>query len=62
MRRIKSACRDCKKCTNSGVANAGRNSAKTGVAIMTLGLSSMALSFRKKCRVCDHQLSLHSDR
>ena len=61
MRRIKSACRDCKKCMGSGVAVAGRNSAKAGMAVMTLGLSSLALSFKRKCRVCDHQLSLHAD-
>ena len=59
MRHARVACRDCRKCTGSGVAVAGRNTGKAGLAVMTLGLSSLALSLRRKCRTCGHQMSLH---
>jgi hypothetical protein len=61
-KRIKSACRDCKRCTNSDVANIGRGAGRAGAAVLTVGMSSMVKSMRKKCRVCDHPLHLHSER
>src|SRR3954452_15622205 len=54
-----SACRDCRKCMNSSVGNLGRNSGRVTAAVMTFGMSEAAMATTKKCRVCDHQLSLH---
>ena len=62
MRRIKSACRDCKKCMGSDAGVAARNTGKLALALMTGGLSTAAMATKKKCRVCDHQMSLHADR
>lgn len=58
--RVETACRDCKKCMNSGVANLGRNTTRASVAVATAGLSEVGMKFRKTCRLCGHQLSLHS--
>ena len=58
--RVEQGCRDCKKCTNSGAANLGRNSGRTSMALATGGLSEVGMrAFAKKCRICNHQLSLH---
>ncbi|WP_179714670.1 DUF2510 domain-containing protein [Petropleomorpha daqingensis] len=57
--RVVSACRDCRKCTNSGIANLGRNSGRAGAFLATAGFSELGMMTTKKCRVCDHQLSLH---
>lgn len=54
-----SACRDCKNCTNSSIANAGRKFGRASMATMTLGMSEAAMATRKKCRLCGHQMSLH---
>ena len=57
---IQQACRDCKKCTNSMMANAGRNSGRVVVGFSTAGFSEIGMrAFSKKCRACGHQLSLH---
>lgn len=53
------ACRDCRKCTNSGLANLGRNTARATIGIMTAGVSELALKTRRQCRSCGHQMSLH---
>lgn len=53
------ACRDCRKCTNSIVANLGRNSGRVLAAMTTAGMSEVGMTFKKKCRQCGHQLSLH---
>lgn len=58
-RKVFTGCRDCKKCMNSGAANAGRNMGRLLAAASTAGLSEAGLATRKKCRICDHQLSLH---
>ena len=57
--RVTTACRDCKKCTNSAIADLGRNLGRAYLAIGTAGMSELALAMRKKCRVCGHQMSLH---
>ena len=56
---VETACRDCKKCTNSVAANVGRNTGRATMAVMTFGMSEAGLAARKKCRLCGHQLSLH---
>ena len=56
---VESGCRDCKKCTNSSVANLGRNTGRATAALMTGGLSEAGFLFTKKCRGCGHPLSLH---
>lgn len=59
MAKVEVGCRDCKKCTNSDFANAGRNLGRTGAAIMTFGVSELVMAGTKNCRVCGHKLSLH---
>ena len=57
--RVETACRDCKKCTNSAAANLGRNSARASAAVLTVGISELAMGFTKTCRGCGHKMSLH---
>jgi len=58
-KRIYTGCRDCKKCTNSVVANFGRNTGRVTAGLMTAGASELGMASMKKCRICGHQLSLH---
>lgn len=58
-KRVETGCRDCQKCTNSGVANLGRNSGRATMAMFTMGMSEAAMKTRKQCRACGHQMSLH---
>lgn len=57
---VTTGCRDCKACTNSGVANAGRATGRATAALLTAGMSEVARGFTKNCRICGHKLSLHS--
>lgn len=57
--KVQGGCRDCKKCTNSVVANFGRNTGRWTAAVTTVGMSEVGFMARKKCRSCGHQLSLH---
>ncbi|WP_308201627.1 DUF2510 domain-containing protein [Curtobacterium flaccumfaciens] len=57
--RVETGCRDCKKCTNSAAANLGRNSVRASTAVMTVGISELAMGFTKTCRGCGHKMSLH---
>ena len=57
--RVVSGCRDCKACTNSGIANAGRATGRAAAAVLTVGGSEFARGFTKNCRACGHKLSLH---
>ncbi len=57
--KVETGCRDCKACTNSGIANAGRGAGRATAAVMTVGLSEVARGFTKNCSVCGHKLSLH---
>jgi hypothetical protein len=59
MAHVTMGCRDCKKCTNSGIANLGRNSGRTGAAVFSLGMSELVMAATKNCNVCGHKLSLH---
>ncbi|MCK6109882.1 SHOCT domain-containing protein [Micrococcus luteus] len=56
---VKLACRDCKKCTNSEVANFGRNAGRVTAALITSGVSELGFLATKTCRQCGHALSLH---
>jgi len=58
-KRVETGCRDCRKCTNSAAANLGRNTGRAGAAVLTVGISELAMGFTKNCRVCGHKLSLH---
>ena len=53
------ACRDCKNCTNSSIAHAGRKLGRWTAALTTAGVSELAMATQKKCRECGHQMSLH---
>jgi len=55
-RRVETGCRDCKRCTNSALANAGRAAARGSANLATLGLAS---ALTKKCKACGHMMSLH---
>ncbi len=57
--RIYTACRDCKRCTNSPIANSGRKAGRATIAFTTVGLSEVGFAMRKKCSLCGHQMSLH---
>ncbi len=52
------AYRDCKNCTNSAFAHAGRKWGRRTAGLMTIGVSEIALATQKKCRQCGHQMSL----
>lgn len=55
-RRVETGCRDCTRCTNSAVANAGRAAGRATANVATLGMAS---AFTKKCKACGHVMSLH---
>ena len=57
--KVQTGCRDCRKCTNSGVANLARDTGRATAAVMTAGISEVGFAFTKKCRGCGHQMSLH---
>lgn len=57
--RVYTACRDCKNCTNSAFAHAGRRAGRTTALVLTAGVSEAAMATKKKCRQCGHQMSLH---
>jgi hypothetical protein len=59
MVQVTSGCRDCKKCTNSSIANFGRDSGRASAAILSIGISELARVGTKNCRICGHKLSLH---
>lgn len=49
-------CNNCKRCTNSAVAEAGRQFGKVFANICGAWLITM---FTPNCRACGHKLSLH---
>lgn len=59
--RVQSACRDCKRCTNSGFAELGRKLSRGTVGVSTFGMSELAFKVKKTCRLCGHQMSLHGE-
>lgn len=56
-KRIQTSCRDCKRCTNSGAANATRAVGRAAANVYTLGAVEL---FSKKCKGCGHVMSLHN--
>ena len=59
-KRVLTGCMDCKRCTNSGAANAGRRTGRGLTAIATGGLSEAARVTTKNCKACGHKLSVHA--
>lgn len=57
--RVYTACRDCKRCTNSRIADGGRKLGRAALAFTTMGISEVGFAAKKKCRMCGHQMSLH---
>jgi hypothetical protein len=53
------ACRDCKRCTNSKLANFGRRTGRLVAFAYSVGISEAVMATQKKCRECGHQMSLH---
>lgn len=57
--KVYTACRDCKRCTNSPIADSSRSFGRKALAVYTLGSSELVFAANKKCRLCGHQMSLH---
>lgn len=57
--KVYTACRDCKRCTNSPIADSGRSFGRKALAVYTIGASELVFAANKKCRMCGHQMSLH---
>ncbi len=58
--RVEQGCRDCEECTNSEVADLGRNSGRATTGLVTTGVSEVGMrALAEECRTCDHQLSRH---
>jgi len=61
-KRVLTGCRDCRVCSESGIAGATRKTAKASMALATAGVSSLMLASRRKCGQCGHPGSAHSDK
>lgn len=57
--KVYTGCQNCKQCTNSSAAYASRKLGRVFLGLSTGGMSEVGFAFRKKCRICNHQLSLH---
>lgn len=57
--KVYTGCQNCKQCTNSSVAYVSRKFARVFLGLSTAGVSEVGFAFRKKCRICSHQMSLH---
>lgn len=60
MRRVRTGCTNCKRCTNSGFAEFGRRQTKLWTNVMTAGIPAMVQAFTPTCRACGHKRSLHA--
>ncbi|MEV6448457.1 DUF2510 domain-containing protein [Amycolatopsis sp. NPDC051716] len=58
-RRVQTGCNNCKRCTNSGVAEFGRRQGKLWANVATVGTVAAVQAFTPSCRACGHKLSLH---
>lgn len=58
-RRVETGCANCKRCTNSGAAEAGRKTTKLMANLATAGIPAMAQAFTANCRACGHKMRLH---
>jgi hypothetical protein len=57
-------CKDCRRCTESGLSSAAKKSANAMLLVGTLGMSAVASksagALRRKCPICNHFMSEHS--
>lgn len=64
MPRKQDHCRDCDKCTESGMAALGKKLANGTLIVCTVGLSALAArmfnSGRRVCPQCGHPLAIHA--
>lgn len=60
MGRVQTGCRDCKRCNNSAMAEAGRKFGKLSANVMTMGGVAAVQAFSANCRACGHKKSLHN--
>lgn len=56
-------CKDCRRCTESGLSSAAKKSANAMLVLGTLGMSAVASkgagAMRRKCPICNHFMSEH---
>jgi hypothetical protein len=56
-------CRDCKKCTERGIAGFTKKLANTTMIVGTLGTSAVGAKairgMRQNCPICGHPISMH---
>ncbi|MGV9359924.1 DUF2510 domain-containing protein [Amycolatopsis sp. NPDC003731] len=57
--RVRTGCTNCKRCTNSAVAEFGRRQGKLWANVATAGGVAVVQAFTPNCRACGHKLSLH---
>ena len=57
--RVHTGCNNCKRCTNSPMAEFGRRQGKRLANTVTLGSVAVVQAFTPTCRGCGHKLSLH---
>lgn len=60
MARVQTGCPNCKRCTNSAVAESGRKAGRGYLALATGGASEVVRLGTRDCRACGHKMSLHS--
>ena len=53
-------CRDCRKCSASGMGKAGLNAGRVFAGLATAGLSEAGRFFTRNCGQCGHPLQLHT--
>lgn len=58
-RRMQTGCKNCKRCTNSSMAELGRKQGKFWANVMTFGSVAAVQAFTADCRACGHKMSLH---
>jgi hypothetical protein len=58
-KRVLTGCNNCKRCTNSNVAELGRKQGKLWANVITMGGVAAAQAFTPDCRGCGHKMSLH---
>jgi hypothetical protein len=59
-RRVHTGCSNCRRCTNSAVAESGRKAGRGYMALATGGASELVRLGTRDCRACGHKMSLHS--
>ena len=57
--RVHTGCNNCKRCTNSPVAEFGRRAGKGIANTFTFGSVAAVQAFTPTCRGCGHKMSLH---